>query len=105
MQRNMDIVSRPFAMLRREDERRTGMSIIVRMEMPSRCYDCDFANGVTCMATGGVYGRDVPKMTWIKTRPSWCPIIGELPEQKTDAKSSNVDWESVTIDSKRDRFA
>lgn len=54
--------------------------VIVRMEMPKGCYACDLADGVVCMATGGVYGREVPKMTWIKTRPSWCPIIGELPE-------------------------
>jgi hypothetical protein len=55
--------------------------VIVRMEMPKRCYECDLADGVVCMATGGVYGREVPQMTWIRTRPSWCPIIGELPEQ------------------------
>ena len=53
---------------------------IVRMEMPERCYDCDMADGVTCMATGGVYGREVPKMTWIRRRPDWCPIICSLPE-------------------------
>lgn len=54
--------------------------VVVRMAMPKRCYDCNLADGAVCMATGGVYGREVPKMTWIKTRPSWCPIIGELPE-------------------------
>ncbi len=53
---------------------------VVRMEMPVRCCDCDFADGVTCMATGGVYGREVPKMTWIRRRPDWCPIICSLPE-------------------------
>lgn len=53
---------------------------VVRMEMPGRCYECDLADGVTCMATGGVYGREVPKMTWIKRRPDWCPIICQLPE-------------------------
>lgn len=53
---------------------------VVRMEMPSRCCDCDMADGVTCMATGGVYGREVPKMTWIRRRPDWCPIICQLPE-------------------------
>jgi len=58
--------------------------VIVRMEMPKRCYDCDFADGVVCRATGGAFGREVPQMTWIKTRPSWCPIIGELPEQHGD---------------------
>lgn len=53
---------------------------VVRMEMPSRCCDCDMADGVTCMATGGVYGREVPKMTWIRRRPDWCPIVCQLPE-------------------------
>lgn len=53
---------------------------VVRMEMPERCYECDMADGVTCMATGGVYGREVPKMTWIRRRPDWCPIICSLPE-------------------------
>lgn len=53
---------------------------VVRMEMPERCCDCDMADGVTCMATGGVYGREVPKMTWIRRRPDWCPIICQLPE-------------------------
>lgn len=53
---------------------------VVRMEMPKRCYECDMADGLTCMATGGVYGRDVPKMTWIKRRPDWCPILCQLPE-------------------------
>lgn len=53
---------------------------VVRMKMPERCYECDMADGVTCMATGGVYGREVPKMTWIRRRPDWCPIICSLPE-------------------------
>lgn len=55
--------------------------LIVEMEMPTRCCDCDLADGAVCMAKGGVYGREVPKMTWIKTRPSWCPICGVLPEE------------------------
>ena len=55
--------------------------VIVRMEMPERCYKCDFADGVVCRATGGAFGREVPQMTWIRTRPSWCPIVGELPVQ------------------------
>lgn len=54
--------------------------LIVEMEMPTRCCDCDLADGAVCMAKGGVYGREVPKMTWIRTRPNWCPIKGVLPE-------------------------
>lgn len=53
---------------------------VVRMEMPKRCYECDMADGLACMATGGVYGREVPKMIWIRRRPDWCPIICQLPE-------------------------
>lgn len=56
------------------------MSVVVRMEMPKRCCECDMADGVTCMATGGTYGREVTKMTWIRRRPDWCPIICQLPE-------------------------
>ena len=53
---------------------------VVRMNFPKRCYDCDMADGLTCMATGGIYGRDVPKMTWIRGKPEWCPIVCALPE-------------------------
>ena len=63
-----------------EQEGRNMSECVIRMEMPERCCDCDMADGVTCMATGGVYGREVPKMTWIRRRPDWCPIICSLPE-------------------------
>lgn len=58
--------------------------LIVEMEMPTRCCDCDLADGAVCMAKGGVYGREVPKMTWIRTRPDWCPICGVLPDEHGD---------------------
>ena len=54
--------------------------VVMKMKMPERCYDCDLAEGLTCMATGGYLGRDIPKMTFIKRRPDWCPIICALPE-------------------------
>lgn len=54
--------------------------LIVEMEMPNRCYDCDLEYGASCMAMGGIYGRAIPQMTWIKTRPLWCPIKGEISE-------------------------
>lgn len=52
--------------------------LIVEMEMPTRCYDCPFADGLYCIASNQ---KAIPKMTWIKRKPVWCPIKGELPEQ------------------------
>ena len=49
--------------------------------MPNRCYECDLASGLNCLSTGGELGRDIPKMTFIKRRPDWCPIICVLPEK------------------------
>jgi hypothetical protein len=42
------------------------------------------------MATGGVYGREVPKMTWIRRRPDWCPIICSLPEGHGDLVDAEI---------------
>ncbi len=63
---------------------------VVRMDFPKRCYECDMANGLTCMATGGTYGRDVPKMTWIRGKPDWCPIVCQLPEGHGDLIDRDV---------------
>lgn len=52
--------------------------VIVRMEMPRRCMECPFADGVYCLAADQ---REIPRMTWIRRRPDWCPILCELPEQ------------------------
>lgn len=71
---------------------------VVRMKMPERCYECEMADGVTCMATGGVYGREVPKMTWIRRRPDWCPIICSIPEghgRLVDADALVNQWATV----------
>lgn len=51
------------------------MKLIVEMEMPTRCYDCPFADGLYCIASNQ---RAIPKMVWIKRKPNWCPIKGEL---------------------------
>ena len=96
--------------------------VIVRMEMPKCCYECDLADGIVCRATGGVCGREVPKMTWIKTRPSWCPIICQLPKwhgrlidaDRLKAKKyhsdithenavavAEIDWEETIVPSER----
>lgn len=74
---------------------------VVRMEMPKRCYECDLADGVTCMATGGVYGREVPKMIWIRSRPDWCPIICSLPKGHGDLVEAKEITVNVTIKGKK----
>ena len=73
--------------------------VIVRMEMPKGCADCPMADD------DSRFCKAAKKYIPMLGKPSWCPIIGELSEQKTDDKSSNVDWESVTIDRQRDHFA
>ena len=63
---------------------------IVRMEMPKNCGFCPMAhwnkvNELTgCDAVGGK--RYIPKddKFWNTDRPTWCPIIGELPEGHGD---------------------
>lgn len=61
--------------------------LIVEMEMPKSC-PCDLANGDTpCFAAHGIPKRwaDFEKHSkLLYTRPWWCPIVGELPEQHGD---------------------
>lgn len=62
------------------------MSVIVRMEMPWDCTFCPMAHWDCQSELAGcnaVNGKRYAKPTdefWNKGRPSWCPIIGELPE-------------------------
>ena len=50
--------------------------VIVRMEMPLSCAVC------RCHADGWCYLLSIqPSECTYDSRPSWCPIIGELPEQ------------------------
>ena len=84
--------------------------VIVRMEMPEDCYECpmydfgrDLAGRSVLCCNAHFDMKPIPNNG--SPRPSWCPIIGVLPEQKTDDKSSNVDWESITIDRQRDNLA
>lgn len=63
------------------------MSVIVRMEMPDWC-PCELAidnNGwfSPCFAYDGIPSRDKEFDDCVENRkrPSWCPIIGVLPEQ------------------------
>lgn len=59
--------------------------VIVRMEMPKDCYDCpmyDFAvyRGKSTLCCNAHFDlKPIPNNG--NSRPSWCPIIGELPEQ------------------------
>lgn len=53
--------------------------VIVRMEMPFSCAVC------RCHADGWCYLLSIqPSECTYDSRPSWCPIIGELPEQHGD---------------------
>lgn len=59
--------------------------VIVRMEMPKSC-PCDLIGvgyDIYCSATSGIPKRFAEYDECVKngTRPDWCPIIGELPEQ------------------------
>ena len=49
--------------------------ILVNVPMPERCYECPFADGIYCNAMDD---KPIPKMVWIKRRPYWCPIKGEV---------------------------
>lgn len=52
------------------------MSAIVRMEMPFSCAVC------RCHSDGWCYLLSIqPSECTYDRRPSWCPIIGVLPEQ------------------------
>lgn len=64
--------------------------VIVRMEMPLNCEHCPMShwnklNELTgCDAVGGKRYVSDDDEFWHMARPSWCPIIGELPEQHGD---------------------
>ena len=66
------------------------MSVIVRMEMPWDCTFCPMAHWDCQSELAGcnaVNGKRYAKPTdefWNKGRPSWCPIVGVLPEQHGD---------------------
>lgn len=65
--------------------------LIVEMEMPQAC-PCEFAyyssHGIfrPCFAWNGIPARwsEVEKCAENGTRPDWCPICGELPEEHGD---------------------
>ena len=53
------------------------MSVVVRMEMPKGCWNCPCVNGEYgyCQAD-----KDERQIEDPNERPSWCPIICQLPE-------------------------
>jgi len=59
--------------------------LIVEMNMPKDCYDCpmyDFASyrgKLTLCCNAHLDLKPIPNNG--NPRPSWCPIVGELPEQ------------------------
>jgi hypothetical protein len=61
--------------------------LIVEMKMPTKC-PCDLANGdAPCFAAYGIPKRwaDFEKHSkLLHTRPWWCPIKGELPDEHGD---------------------
>ncbi len=62
------------------------MSILIKdMEMPKRCYDCQFCEideGLYCMATNDEHSID--RMTWIRRRPKWCPLVKVRPVESIE---------------------
>ena len=54
---------------------------VVRMEMPKCCSDCPCVNGEYGYCQADKEERQIEDPNG---RPSWCPIIGELPEQHGD---------------------
>ena len=45
--------------------------VYIKMEIPESCYRCDFSDGLYCL----VCNKTMDKMTWIRRRPEWCPLI------------------------------
>ncbi len=63
--------------------------LVKGVKMPKRCYDCPFCETegyITCLCTPD--WKDIGKMTWIKRRPSWCPLV-EVPEPHGDLVDRN----------------
>ena len=68
--------------------------VIVRMEMPNGCASCPMGDDEArfCKAAK----EYIPMLG----KPSWCPIIGELPEQHGDlVDADTVLWEEEVPDS------
>ena len=59
--------------------------LIVEMNMPKDCYDCPMYHFASCRGkltlccNAHLDLKQIPNNG--NPRPSWCPIIGELPEQ------------------------
>lgn len=53
------------------------MSVVVRMEMPKWCWDCPCVNGEYGYCQADKEERQIEDPN---ERPSWCPIICQLPE-------------------------
>ena len=53
------------------------MSVVVRMEMPEDCWDCPCVNGEYGYCQADEEKRQIEDP---KERPSWCPILCQLPE-------------------------
>lgn len=66
------------------------MSVIVRMEMPTGCANCPMADDDSrfCKAAK----EYIPMLC----RPSWCPIVGELPEHGDLKDMGEALWFIVT---------
>lgn len=78
------------------------MSVVVRMEMPKGCWNCPCVNGEYgyCQAD-----KDERQIEDPNERPSWCPIICQLPEVHgrlvdADALADDVRslWDYKTVD-------
>ena len=71
------------------------MSVVVRMEMPKGCLDCPCVNGEYGCCQADKEERQIGDPN---ERPSWCPIICQLPERHgrlidADAMAEDLDFD------------
>ena len=62
--------------------------VYIKMEMPKSCYRCDFSDGLYCL----VCNKTMDKMTWIRRRPEWCPLI-PVPDHGRLIDADALPWE------------
>lgn len=59
------------------------MALIIKADMPKRCYDCYINNNWTLDYICPLMKKDVDLDTWLRSdcRHPSCPILGEIPNE------------------------